>query len=102
MVTADGKEILCDKTHNKDLFSAVIGGYGLLGIITEVNLRTTQNSSYEFSLIPTRTHTLIDMLEALSKNPAKCGMLLPGNFRFVSTPLLLIQPDLLFELAQFC
>jgi FAD/FMN-containing dehydrogenase len=70
MVTADGKEILCDKTHNKDLFAAVIGGYGLLGIITEVNLLTTQNSTYAFSLLPTQTHSLIDTLESLSKNPA--------------------------------
>lgn len=69
MVTADGKEILCDKTHNKDLFAAVIGGYGLLGIITEVNLLTTQNSTYVFSLIPTQTPSLIDTLESLSKNP---------------------------------
>jgi decaprenylphospho-beta-D-ribofuranose 2-oxidase len=69
MVTADGKEILCDKTQNKDLFSAVIGGYGLLGIITEVNLLTTQNSIYAFSLIPTQTHSVIDTLESLSKNP---------------------------------
>src|SRR5207245_5885922 len=69
MVTADGKEMLCDRTQNKDLFSAVIGGYGLLGIITEVNLLTTQNSIYAFSLIPTQTHSVIDMLESLSKNP---------------------------------
>ena len=69
MVTADGKEILCDKTQNKDLFSAVIGGYGILGIITEVNLLTTQNSIYAFSLIPTQTPSLIDTLESLSKNP---------------------------------
>jgi FAD/FMN-containing dehydrogenase len=69
MVTADGKEILCDKTTNKDLFSAVIGGYGLLGIITEVNLRTTQNSIFSFALIPIQTLALIDTLEALSKNP---------------------------------
>lgn len=69
MVTADGKEMLCDKTQNKDLFSAVIGGYGLLGIITEVNLLTTQNSIYAFSLIPTQTSSLIDTLESLSKNP---------------------------------
>jgi len=69
MVTAHGKEILCDKTQNKDLFSAVIGGYGLLGIITEVNLLTTQNSIYAFSLIPTHTHSVIDTLESLSKNP---------------------------------
>ncbi len=69
MVTADGKEILCDKTQNKDLFSAVIGGYGLLGIITEVNLLTTQNSIYAFSLIPTQMHSVIDTLDSLSKNP---------------------------------
>ncbi len=54
MVTADGKEILCNKTENKDMFSAVIGGYGLLGIITEVNLLTTQNSTYAFSMMPTQ------------------------------------------------
>ena len=69
MVTADGKEMLCDRTQNKDLFSAVIGGYGLLGIITEVNLLTTQNSIYAFSLIPRQTHAVIDTLESLSKNP---------------------------------
>src|SRR5260370_9857546 len=69
MVNAEGKEILCDKAQNKDLFSAVIGGYGLLGIITEVNLLTTQNSIYAFSLIPTQTHSVIDTLESLSKNP---------------------------------
>ncbi len=69
IVTAAGKEILCDKTQNTDLFSAVIGGYGLLGIITEVNLLTTQNSIFSFSLIPIQTDALIAMLEALSKKP---------------------------------
>jgi decaprenylphospho-beta-D-ribofuranose 2-oxidase len=69
IVTADGKEIFCDRATNTDLFSAVIGGYGLLGIITEVNLLTTQNSIYSFSLIPIQTHALIDTLESLRKNP---------------------------------
>src|ERR1700737_1497342 len=69
VVTANWKEILCDKTHNKDLFAAVIGGYGLLGIITEVNLLTTQNSIFAFSLIPTQMHSVIDTLESLRKNP---------------------------------
>ena len=69
IVTAAGKEILCDKTQNTDLFSAVIGGYGLLGIITEVNLLTTQNSIFSFSLLPIQTDSLIAMLESLSKKP---------------------------------
>ena len=70
VVTADGKEIFCARTQNKDLLSAVIGGYGLLGIITEVNLQTTANNTYSFSLLSTQTSSLIDKLEALSKNPA--------------------------------
>lgn len=69
MVTADGQEILCDSTKNKDLFSATIGGYGILGIVTEVNLLTTQDSIYSFSLIPVQADALIDRLESLSKNP---------------------------------
>ncbi len=69
IVTADGKEVFCNRTQNKELFSAVIGGYGLLGIITEVNLLTTPNSTFSFSLIPVQTHSLIDKLEVLSKNP---------------------------------
>ncbi len=70
LVTADGREIQCDRTRQNDLFSAVIGGYGILGIITEVNLTTTQNSSYLFSLISIQTHALLEKLEALGKNPA--------------------------------
>jgi FAD/FMN-containing dehydrogenase len=68
-VSADGVERQCDPTHNPELFSAVIGGYGLLGIITQATLTTTQNSTYSFSLIPMQTHALIDTLESYSKNP---------------------------------
>ncbi|GAC1483650.1 MAG: FAD-binding oxidoreductase [Ktedonobacteraceae bacterium] len=69
IVTARGKEVRCDKTTNKDLFSAAIGGYGILGIITEVNLQTTRNSVFSFSLIPIQAHSLISTLESLSKKP---------------------------------
>ena len=69
LVTADGNELFCDRTTNKDLFTAVIGGYGLLGVITEVNLRTTQNRSLAFSLLTAQIPTLIDTLETLSKDP---------------------------------
>jgi FAD/FMN-containing dehydrogenase len=70
VVTVDGNEVRCDRTQNSDLFSSVIGGYGVLGVITEVNLLTTPNSVYAFSLIPTQTHSLLNMLESLSKDPA--------------------------------
>ena len=69
VVTMDGQEIRCDRTQNQDLFAAVIGGYGLLGIITEVSLLTTPNSAYAFSLIPTETTSLLDRLDSMSKDP---------------------------------
>ncbi len=70
LVTANGREIQCDRTQHKDLFSAVIGGYGILGIITEVNLQTTQNGIYSFSLHSIPVHSVIKTLESLRKNPA--------------------------------
>src|SRR5262249_27547432 len=69
LVTMDGKEIRCDRTQNQDLFAAVIGGYGLLGIITEVSLLTTANTTYAFSLTATETQSLLDKLENMSKDP---------------------------------
>src|SRR5438132_2499598 len=69
LVTADGREIQCERTQQQDLFSAVIGGYGTLGIITEVNLKTTANSSYAFSLISVQTHRSLEVMESLAKNP---------------------------------
>lgn len=69
IVTADGVERQCDSTHNSELFSAVIGGYGLLGIITQATLTTTQNNAYTFSLLPTQTQALIETLESYSRNP---------------------------------
>ncbi|GEM_PF-701744 len=70
LVTADGREIQCDRTHQQDLFFAVIGGLGILGIITEATLMTTQNSTYQFSLMSLQTSALFETLRTLEKNPA--------------------------------
>ena len=40
---ADGTVITCSKSECTDLFSAVIGGYGLIGIIMTVTLRPRKN-----------------------------------------------------------
>lgn len=72
MVTADGQEIRCDREQQTELFTAIIGGYGLLGIITEINLQTTPNRVYSFTLHSIPTHRLIDTLESLGKDPAQC------------------------------
>ena len=39
LVTPDGESLECSRTRNRELFSLVIGGYGLFGVISTVRLR---------------------------------------------------------------
>ena len=44
LITSENKEITCNRNENKELFSLVIGGYGLFGIISWVKLQLTKNT----------------------------------------------------------
>jgi FAD/FMN-containing dehydrogenase len=46
LLTADGRIVLCSRTENRELFSLALGGYGLLGIILDANLRVVPNEFY--------------------------------------------------------
>ncbi len=39
LVTPEGEVVECSRERERELFGAVIGGYGLLGVVTEVTLR---------------------------------------------------------------
>lgn len=47
LVAADGSVRDVDRVSDPELFSAVIGGYGLFGVITEVELETVPDTMYE-------------------------------------------------------
>ncbi len=47
LVTADGSVHLLSRTQQPALFRAVIGGYGLLGVIVDVELDLVPNQMYE-------------------------------------------------------
>jgi FAD/FMN-containing dehydrogenase len=46
LVTADGKILRCSRTENQELFSLALGGYGLFGIILDVDLHVVPNEFY--------------------------------------------------------
>lgn len=46
-MNADGKILQLSPTENRELFAAVIGGYGLFGIILDVTLQLTDDELYE-------------------------------------------------------
>jgi len=47
VMLADGKIVKCSRTENRELFSLVLGGYGLFGIILDVDLRVVPNEKYK-------------------------------------------------------
>ncbi|WP_203340615.1 FAD-binding protein [Planococcus beijingensis] len=46
-MNADGEILQLSPTENRELFAAVIGGYGLFGIILDVTLQLTDDELYE-------------------------------------------------------
>jgi len=47
LMKASGEVVYCDRTQNPDLFKAVIGGFGLLGVVLDVDLKTIPNERYQ-------------------------------------------------------
>ncbi len=47
LMLADGSIVKCSRAENHELFSLVLGGYGLFGIILDVDLRVVPNEKYK-------------------------------------------------------
>jgi len=69
LITASGVEIKCSPTENADLFRSVIGGMGLFGVITEVNLKTTENTVYDYTVIHKPSREMISFMEKQIERP---------------------------------
>lgn len=46
LIKADGEIVTCSRTENEELFSLVLGGYGLFGVILDLRLEVTDNKIY--------------------------------------------------------
>ena len=49
LVRANGQVARCSRTENSAIFSHALGGYGMFGVITEVELQTVPNAVYRIS-----------------------------------------------------
>lgn len=47
MIDSRGQLLNCSRNENSELFSLVIGGYGLFGVILDLRLRVTNNNTYK-------------------------------------------------------
>ena len=51
LMLADGTIVKCSRTENPELFSLVLGGYGLFGIILDADLRVVPNEKYKIERV---------------------------------------------------
>ncbi len=62
LMLADGIIVKCSRAENPELFSLVLGGYGLFGIILDVDLRVMPNEKYKIERIPVSSADYVKVL----------------------------------------
>lgn len=77
IIDADGNLTRCDRDQNFDLFSLAIGGYGLFGVITTVDLRLMPAHHLRRSV----EVTTVDKIEDLFKQRISDGITY-GDFQY--------------------
>ncbi len=86
LMKADGEIVTCSRSENRELFSLVLGGYGLFGVILDADLRVVPNECYRLEqfIVPTE-EVLLTFEETVLKQPdvamvyARMGIV-PGDF----------------------
>src|SRR5262245_9638394 len=74
MMLADGTLVTCSRSENQELFRLAMGGYGLLGIILELEVDMVPNRLMRptFAVLPTREFAQA-FVEAIDEDP-RVGM----------------------------
>lgn len=70
LMNAQGKILTCSRQENPELFQLVLGGYGLFGIILDVQLRVVDNVSLKFhsQIVEPKQYAQI-YTDTVQKNP---------------------------------
>ena len=88
VILANGQLVVASRTEKPELFDAIIGGYGLIGLMAEVTLRVTHDCWLRMTTQRMKTTQYADFFKNTIK-PDK-------NIHFHSARLS-INPDALFE-----
>lgn len=69
LMMADGSVKTCSRQQNPELFKLVLGGYGLFGVILEVDLQVIPNNEYTLTRLHLPTHQFMATF-AQKRDPA--------------------------------
>ena len=89
-----GEVLNCNRTENKELFSLVIGGYGLFGIILDVKLKIVDNEALQFKYIHLSPKNYLKNYKKFISNTPKVKLVF-GRLR-ISNKLFLEEATLNF------
>jgi len=74
LIKADGGMVNCSRTENSELFSLVLGGYGLFGVILDVKLRVVDNQVYKLNQEIIKSDDYIKEFTRLTDGRKNVGM----------------------------
>ncbi|MDF2190919.1 FAD-binding oxidoreductase [Paraflavitalea sp. CAU 1676] len=74
LINAAGQLITCDRNNHPELFSLVLGGYGLFGIIVDVRLRVVPNVMYKVQQYVIRSEDYIKKFNEVVNSGKPVGM----------------------------
>lgn len=87
LMLADGSVVNCSRTENTELFSLVLGGYGLFGIILDVDLHVVPNERYTLETIRVASANYFNLLTNRTTDAPSVGMVY-GRLRMTATNFL--------------
>ncbi len=87
LMRADGSIVTCSRMKNTELFSLVLGGYGLFGIILDVDLRVVPNERYTLETLPVASSNYVSLLASRTADNRNVGMVY-GRLRMTATNFL--------------
>jgi FAD/FMN-containing dehydrogenase len=88
LLLASGEVVRCSRTENCELFSLALGGYGLFGVMLEVELRVVPNDYYEAEARAVSPQDYVKVYHELTRNHSdvsrkgssrSCGARRPTN-----------------------
>jgi FAD/FMN-containing dehydrogenase len=85
---ADGKALQCSREENAELFTSVLGGYGLFGIILDVDLATVPNRRYRLDRRVVPTAQLPAIWDAAVAQHAEGAEMVYGRLNVMSNSFL--------------
>jgi len=74
LMKADGTIVRCSREENTELFSLVLGGYGLFGVILDVDLRVCANERYRAERFEIASSDYAEIFQREAKGQPSVGM----------------------------